>query len=52
MVNVKRSIQHVNKSLQLLGGLGESGKPRELSHLLPSIAKAHLRRGMLPLLLF
>lgn len=52
MVNVKRSIQHVNKFLQLLGRLGEPGKPGELSHPLPSLAKAHLREGMLPPPLF
>lgn len=45
MVNVKRSIQRVNKSLQLLEGLGEPEKPRKLCHRHASLAKAHLRGG-------
>lgn len=52
MINVKRFIQHVNKSLQLLGGLEEPRKPRKLCHPFPPPAKAHLRGGMLPLPLF
>lgn len=53
MLNVKRSIQCVHKSLQLIGGeLRESGKPRELCHPLPSIAKVNLKGRMLPLSLF
>lgn len=48
MVNIKRSIRGVNKSQQLLrGGLGEPGKPRDPCHPLPSLAKVHLRGGML-----
>ena len=53
MLNVKRSIQCVHKSLQLLGGgLREPGKPREPCHPHPSLAKLNLKGRMLPLSLF